>query len=48
MINGWADLDAGQFSGAIPALEKATTMDAPPFVSAFLLHVWGQASKGAR
>ena len=48
MINGWADLDAGQFSGAIPALEKAKTMDALPFVSAFLALAYGAAGNRAR
>jgi tetratricopeptide (TPR) repeat protein len=47
MIDGWADLDAGQFSGAIPALEKAKTMDAPPFVSAFLAFAYGAAGNRA-
>ena len=45
MIDGWADLDAGQFSGAIPALEKAKAMEAPPFVSAFLAFAYGAAGK---
>ena len=48
MIDGWADLDAGQFSVAIPALEKAETMDAPPFVSAFLAFAYGASGNRAR
>jgi TolB-like protein len=47
MIAGWADLDAGQFSGAIPVLEKAKAMDAPPFVSAFLAFAYGAAGNRA-
>ena len=47
MIDGWADLDAGQFSGAIPLLEKAKTMEAPPFVSAFLAFAYGAAGNRA-
>ena len=34
MILGWADLEAGKSSDAIPALKTAKTKDAPPFVTA--------------
>src|SRR4029453_17568012 len=36
MVEGWALLDAGYYGDAIPSLKKATTMDAPPFVTAYL------------
>jgi len=36
MLEGWIDLDAGRFREAAPFLAKATTMDAPPFVTAYL------------
>ncbi|HEY7027216.1 MAG TPA: protein kinase [Gemmatimonadales bacterium] len=41
--DGWTDLDAGQVREAIPKLEKATTMDAPPFVTALLGYAYGKA-----
>lgn len=43
MIEGWAELEAGRFEEAIPFLEKAKTMDAPPFVSAYLAYAYGAA-----
>ena len=36
MIEGWTDLEAGKFREAVPFLTKATTMGAPPFVTAYL------------
>ena len=36
MIEGWTDLEAGKFREAAPFLTKATTMGAPPFVTAYL------------
>jgi eukaryotic-like serine/threonine-protein kinase len=41
MVQGWADLEVGHFREAIPFLEKATTMDAPPFVTAYLAYAYG-------
>jgi Flp pilus assembly protein TadD len=41
MVLGWADLDAGRFHEALPALEKAKGMDAPPFVTAYLAFAYG-------
>jgi eukaryotic-like serine/threonine-protein kinase len=41
--DGWTDLDAGLVREAIPKLEKATTMDAPPFVTALLGYAYGRA-----
>jgi TolB-like protein/Tfp pilus assembly protein PilF len=43
MVEGWIDLDAGRFREAIPSLRKAATMDAPPFVTAFLAYAYGAA-----
>jgi len=48
MIDGWVELDLGRFREAIPALEKAKAMDAPPFVSAFLAFAYGAAGDRAR
>jgi eukaryotic-like serine/threonine-protein kinase len=36
MMEGWTDLEAGKFREAVPFLQKATTMGAPPFVTAYL------------
>jgi len=43
MMLGWSELEAGHFREAIPFLEKATTMDAPPFVTAYLAYAYGAA-----
>jgi TolB-like protein len=48
MIMGWADLEAQRFEEAIPHLEKAKTMDAPPFVSAYLAYAYGAAGDQER
>ena len=48
MVDGWVDLDLGRFGEAIPALEKAKAMEAPPFVSAFLAFAYGAAGDRAR
>ena len=45
MAEGWALLDAGKYSDAIPFLKKATTMDAPPFVTAYLAYAYGSAGQ---
>src|SRR5437867_11729100 len=36
MVEGWTDLEAGKFREAAPVLKKATTMGAPPIVTAYL------------
>jgi TolB-like protein len=41
MVIAWADLDAGRFHEALPALQKAKGMDAPPFVTAYLAFARG-------
>jgi adenylate cyclase len=48
MIDGWTDLNAGHIREAIPKLEKATTMDAPPFVTAYLAYAYGASGDRAR
>jgi eukaryotic-like serine/threonine-protein kinase len=48
MVNGWANLEVGRYGDAIPFLEKAKTMEAPPFVSAFLAYAYGAAGDRAR
>ena len=45
---GWADIEAGKFSAAIPELEKARAMDAPPFVTGFLGYADAAAGERAR
>ena len=48
MIDGWTDLEVGKFRDAIPALKKAKTMQAPPFVTAYLAFAYGAAGDPAR
>ncbi len=48
MVQGWARLDAGRFEEAVPFLEKSRTMDAPPFVTAFLSYAYGMAGDRER
>jgi len=45
MVEGWVLLDVGKYSDAIPFLKKATTMDAPPFVTAYLAYAYGAAGQ---
>jgi TolB-like protein/Tfp pilus assembly protein PilF/tRNA A-37 threonylcarbamoyl transferase component Bud32 len=45
MIQGWVDLEAGKPHDAIPLLKKARTMDAPPFVTAYLAYAYGAAGQ---
>ena len=47
MIDGWTDLEVGKFRDAIPALKKAKTMQAPPFVTAYLAFAYGAAGDPA-
>ncbi len=47
MIDGWTDLEVGKFRDAIPALKKAKTMQAPPFVTAYLAFAYGAAGERA-
>ncbi|MGN6393473.1 MAG: protein kinase domain-containing protein [Gemmatimonadales bacterium] len=48
MIEGWTDLNAGHPRDAIPKLEKAVTMDAPPFVTAYLAYAYAASGDRAR
>jgi serine/threonine-protein kinase len=41
MVEGWADLDAGHYREALPALKRAQSLDAPPFVTAYLALAYG-------
>ena len=41
MIAGWAEIEVGRFREGVPLLRKATTMDAPPFVTAYLAYALG-------
>jgi len=43
MTQGWIELEAGHFREAIPFIEKATTMGAQPFVTAYLAYAYGAA-----
>jgi len=45
MVEGWARLEVGKFRDALPFLNKATTMGAPPFVTAYLAYANGSAGK---
>jgi len=47
MTDGWIDLEAGNYREAIPKLERAVTMDAPPFVTAYLAFARGAAGDRA-
>jgi serine/threonine-protein kinase len=47
MVLGWADMGAGKFRDAIPALKKSKTMDAPPFVTAWLAYAYGASGDRA-
>ena len=47
MVEGWTDLEAGRFREAVPSIKKAATMDAPPFVTAYLGFAHGAAGDHA-
>jgi len=47
MLEGWTDLEMGRYREAIPKLGKSTTMDAPPFVTAFLGYALGKSGDRA-
>jgi serine/threonine-protein kinase len=47
MMEGWIELEAGRYREAIPALTRASTMDAPPFVTAYLGFARGAAGDRA-
>jgi len=43
MSEGWSYLEVGRFRESIPFLERARTMDAPAFATAFLAYAYGAA-----
>jgi TolB-like protein len=45
---GWIDLQQGNVRAAIPELEKAAAMEAPPFVTAYLGYAYGAAGDPPR
>jgi len=45
---GWFDLQEGNARAAIPELEKANAMEAPPFVTAYLGYAYGAAGDKAK
>jgi eukaryotic-like serine/threonine-protein kinase len=47
MIYGWADLEAGKFTDAIPWLKKAKALESPPFVMAWLAYAYGASGDRA-
>ena len=40
MVYGWADIDAGKFTDAIPSLKKAKALESPAFVTAWLAYAY--------
>ncbi len=47
MIYGWADLEAGKFTDAIPSLKKAKALESPAFVTAWLAYAYGASGDRA-
>ena len=47
MIEGWADMAAGRFKEAIEPLERAKTLGAPPFLTAYLAYAYGASGDRA-
>jgi TolB-like protein len=47
-MDGWTDLEMGRYRDAVPKLARATTMDAPPFVTALLGYALGMSGDRAR
>jgi len=45
---GWAYVQAGQFAAAVPELHKAATLDAPPFVDAWIGYAYGASGNNAQ
>jgi tetratricopeptide (TPR) repeat protein len=45
---GWIDLQQGNVRAAIPELEKANAMQAPPFVAAYLGYAYAAAGEMAK
>jgi serine/threonine-protein kinase len=47
VVDGWIDIEVGKFREAVPLLRKATTMGAPPFVTAYLAFALGASGDRA-
>ena len=47
MVEGWADVAAGHYREALPALKRAQSLDGPPFVTAYLAFADGFAGDRA-
>jgi TolB-like protein/Tfp pilus assembly protein PilF len=47
-MDGWMDLEMGQFRAAVPKLERAAKMEAPPFVTAILGYAYAASGDRAR
>jgi len=47
-MDGWMDLEMGQFRAAVPKLERAAKMEAPPFVTAILGYAHAASGDRAR
>ena len=47
MIDGWIDMEQGRYASAIAPLKKALSMEAPPFVYAYLGYSYGLAGDRA-
>jgi serine/threonine-protein kinase len=48
LVEGWSYLVVGKVHEAIPKLEQAAAMDAPPFATAYLGYAYGAAGDRAR
>ncbi len=47
-MDGWMDLEIGRYRAAVPKLERAAKMEAPPFVTAILGYAFGASGDRAR
>ena len=45
---GWSDIEAGEFSAAIPEFEKARMTDSPPFIAGWLGYAYAAAGERAK
>jgi len=48
MLQGWADSEAGKAGDAVPAFTKASAMESPAFVVAFLAYAYGASGDRGR
>jgi TolB-like protein/Tfp pilus assembly protein PilF len=47
-MEGWIDIQAGRVRDAVPALQKAKALEAPPFVTAWLGYAYGASGDRVR